>query len=103
MTKLELIIFTIGVILWFIYVIWSLKKGVNPFTIWEEEKDENAAKEGKQNNVYIEGVSFCRRSDYRIIWCFTWAQIKSRLLKQLAFFITISLWLYFGALECFFS
>ena len=47
MTKLELIIFTIGVILWFIYVIWSLKKGINPFTIWEEEKDENAAKEGK--------------------------------------------------------
>lgn len=42
MTKFELIVFTIGVILWFIYVIWSLKKGVNPFTIWEEEKDENA-------------------------------------------------------------
>lgn len=47
MTEFELIIFTIGVILWFIYVIWSLKKGVNPFTIWEEEKGENAAKEGK--------------------------------------------------------
>lgn len=47
MTEFELIIFTIGVILWFIYVIWNLKKGVNPFTIWEEEKDENAAKEGK--------------------------------------------------------
>ena len=47
MTKFELIVFAIGVILWFIYVIRSLKKGVNPFTIWEEEKDENAAKEGK--------------------------------------------------------
>ena len=73
MTKLELIVFTLGVILWFIYVIWSLKKGINPFTIWEEEKDESTAKEGKQNNVYIEGISFYRRSDYWIVWCFTWA------------------------------
>ena len=47
MIDFDMIVFTIGVILWFIYVIWNLKKGVNPFTIWEEEKDENAAKEGK--------------------------------------------------------
>lgn len=47
MIDFDMIVFTIGVILWFIYVIWSLKKGVNPFTIWEEEKDESTAKEGK--------------------------------------------------------
>ena len=48
MIDFDMIVFTIGVILWFIYVIWSLKKGVNPNMGRRERRERSKGGKIKQ-------------------------------------------------------